>query len=440
MKRILDLNSDISAKEVRMAAIFADCEKEKRSRTADEVTEWSKLKGEVEALKNEVRDLEAQEKINAANAKPVTFEKEGGEGKEKREMNKKVSVRKILSSVSSRKALDGAEREAVEEAQREMRAAGVEYSDAMVQVPAWVLADQRAMSTTAANGGHNIQTDIASIIDVLLPYMVLGNLPIQRFSGLTGNLKFPTASTARSAGWNTEIGSATEKDPQFSSATLSPKRLAAFITTSNQLLGQSSNSIEQYLRSYLIGAQAIEFEKACLLGGGSNEPSGIGSAVTANVFAGGAATNGTNANGAAPVWADIVNLVKVASMANAQGQAYVWSPKVTGKLQVTGRQSGGVEGNFILPSAQGQVNGYNFYATNNSSDTLTKGASASICSQMIFGDFTKFAVGSWGGVEIGVNPYSKMLTAQTDMVLNSYVDCAVLNTSAFAVIKDALAA
>jgi HK97 family phage major capsid protein len=290
--------------------------------------------------------------------------------------------------------------------------------------------------SAGSEGGVNIQTNVGGIIDVLLPNTVLGGLGVTRFDNLTGNLDLPKATTQPAAGWNTENGTATEKSPAFGKVSFSPKRLAAFIQVSNQLLRQSSNSIDAYVRNYLAQAMAQELEKAAILGGGTNEPTGIiGNADVNVIFAGGAASNGTNANGAAVVWADVVNAMKAVESNNAMGQAYLTNPLVKAALQTTGRQASGVEGNFILQSGAGELNGYPLAVTTNVPSTLSKGA-ASDLSAMIFGDFSKLAIASWGGMELTVDPFSGATAGLTNMVLNAYMDVNLLQPKAFAVCKD----
>jgi hypothetical protein len=58
---------------------------------------------------------------------------------------------------------------------------------------------------------------------------------------------------------------------------------------------------------------------------------------------------------------------------------------------------------------------------------------------MIFADWSKFLVGSWGGMELTVDPYSGATAGLTNVVLNAYLDTAVLNPAAFAVCKDIVA-
>lgn len=277
------------------------------------------------------------------------------------------------------------------------------------------------------------------MVDVFLPNMVLGKLPVMRMNNLRGNLSFPQAQTLPSAGWNTENGTATEKTPKLAKVNLSPKRLAAYIQISNQLQIQSEENIQAYCNRFLIQAQAIEYEKAALKGGGSNEPSGILSSTSnyTRIFAGDAANNAVNAQGSRLVWADWVKLVTSTKGVNApDGQAYLTSPAMLGRAQVTPRQSAGVEGNFILRDYNSGINGFPAYGTTNLPDTFVKGSSSAL-SAVIFGDYSNLLLASWGGMEVGIDPYTNMKEGMTNLVLGAYLDCGILNPAAFSAIIDA---
>ncbi len=359
-------------------------------------------------------------------------------------MLSKFSWKRSLKAVLNKRH-DGVEAEFDQEERKHLIASGVsDFRDGSLLVPAEAFGkkERRDMTATGGSsgseGGITIQTDVQGLVDVFLPEMVLGKLPILRMNNLRGNVRFPQAQTLPSAGWNTENGSATEKSPTMTSLLLSPKRLAAFIQISNQLLNQSEANIGAYARRFLVNASAIEMEKAALKGGGANEPTGvIGGTGYANVYAGDAANNAVNANGLRSVWADYVKLVSSTKVLNSpDGQAYVMSPALKGRLQITGRQSAGVEGNFILKDWNSGVNGFPVLATTNLPDTFTKGGSSAL-SAVIFGDWANFVMASWGGMEIGVDPYTNMKENQTNIVLNSFMDCGMLNPAAFSVMKDA---
>jgi HK97 family phage major capsid protein len=182
---------------------------------------------------------------------------------------------------------------------------------------------------------------------------------------------------------------------------------------------QSSNSIDAYVRNWLLNAMAQSLETAAIKGGGSNEPTGIIANSNVNVtFAGGASSNSTNANGIAPVWADVVNLMKAVENANGEGVAYLTNPKVKAALQTIPRQASGVEGNFIWPAGGSELNGYNVATSTLVPSNLSKGTSSTL-SAMIFGDFSKMAIASWGGMELTVDPYSCATDGLTNVVLNA---------------------
>ena len=71
MNRLKNLLEERARIEGEMAAIFAKCETESRSRTAEEKTKWETLKGQVDGMISEITDLEEQEQINQRAAKPV---------------------------------------------------------------------------------------------------------------------------------------------------------------------------------------------------------------------------------------------------------------------------------------------------------------------------------------------------------------------------------
>jgi HK97 family phage major capsid protein len=379
--------------------------------------------------------MRASEKVASA---PVYGAASTSEKTERSKMAAQYSFKRAIEQATTGRR-DGVEFEMHKEAADEFQRAGVSVSAHSVLLPSDVF--KRDMTATGGSagseGGVNIQTSVGGIVDVLLPQTILAGLGVTRFDGLTGNLDLPTASTQPSAGWNTENGTATEKSPAFSKITFSPKRLAAFISVSNQLLRQSSNSIDAYVRQYLINAMAIELEKAAILGGGSNEPTGIiGNANTNVVFAGGSTSA---ANGAAMVWKDVVSLMKSVESNNGMGQAYITNPLVKAAMQTTARQTSGVEGNFILQSGAGELNGYTMKTSTLVPSTLVKGTSGSTLSALIFGDFSKLGIASWGGMELTVDPYSGATAGLTNLVLNAYLDVNLLQPKAFAVCKDIIA-
>jgi len=438
MKNIKALKEERGSLLDELAGLQNVIEREARSMSEKETNRLSEIEARLSAIANEVEKLEKLQNL-AAQAAGNSVSR--SEEKEKSKMKEQYSFKRAMEmAISGRR--DGVEGEFNAIAAEEYQRSGVSVSAHSIKIPSEVF--KRDMTATGGSpagteGGYNIQTSVGSIIDVLLPRTVLRGLGVQQLSNLVGNLDLPTASTLPSAGWNTENGSATEKSPAFSKVTFSPKRLAAYIQVSNQLMLQSSNSIDAYVRNWLLQAMAQSMEAAAIKGGGSNEPTGIIANANVNVvYAGGATSNATNANGAAPVWADVVNLMKAVENANGEGVAYLTNPLVKAKLQTTPRQSSGVEGNFIWPAGGSELNGYPVATSTLVPSNLSKGNSSTL-SAAIFGDFSKMALASWGGMELTVDPYSGATAGLTNVVLNAYMDCNLLQPAAFAVCKDIVA-
>jgi HK97 family phage major capsid protein len=420
-----------------LSALQTTIEKEARSMADSENNRLSEIEARLGAIKAEVETLEKLQNLAAQAAGHVASR---SEEKEKEAMKDQFSFKRAMSmAITGRR--DGVEAEFSSIGSEEFQRSGVSVSAHSIKIPSEVF--KRDMSatggTSGSEGGVNVQTSVGSIIDVLLPKTVLRGLGVQQLSGLVGNLDMPTASTVPSAGWNTENGSATEKSPTFSKITFSPKRLAAYIQVSNQLMLQSSNSIDAYVRNWLLNAMAQSLESAAIKGGGTSEPTGIIANSSVNVtFAGGASSNSTNANGIAPVWADVINLMKAIENSNGTMINYLTNPKVKAALQTIPRQSSGVEGNFIWPAGANELNGYGVATTTLVPSNLSKGSSSSL-SALIAGDFSQMMVANWGGLELTVDPYSGATAGLTNVVLNAYMDVNLLQPTAFAVCKDIVA-
>lgn len=425
----------------------------KEKMTPEFRTKLDTLEEEVKQLLSEKERYERLLELDREKATPVGPLPTDQESRELDKLANNFQIRNVLkSAVDPNFRISGIELEMHQKGKEEQQRAGVPMSSTGIIIPESVFMrlsakhekrDQTATGgSSGSEGGVNVQTNVGGIIDVLMPKTIFGGLPVQKLSGLTGNVDMPNYSTVPSGTWSTENATATEKTPAWSKISLSPKRLNAIMQLSNQLLMQSSNSIEAFAFGWLQNAVAQKFEAAAIKGGGSNEPTGIiGNSSTTVRYAGGAsygATSGTHADGYALVWQDIINLIRIVEISNAQGGAFVSNPQVMAALATTSKQASGVEGNYILPQWGGQLAGYQALTTTLVPSDFTKGSGTGL-SALIFGDFSKLMFASWGGIEIATDPYSALVNNMTNVVLNAYCDIAVLQPTSFAVIKDAVA-
>jgi len=233
------------------------------------------------------------------------------------------------------------------------------------------------------------------------------------------------------ASWVVEGSAASESTPTFSNISMAPKTVSARVSYTRQMLRQGSPDIENLLRRDLVRQIAVAIDTAALNGSGSsNQPTGV-----LNVSGIGSVALATN--GAAPTYAMLPALEKEISIDNALlgSLAFCTDPKVISKLRTTGKQSSGVEGNFVM-NDDGRLAGYRVGVTNSMPSNLTKGSTSGSCSAMIFGNWSDLLIGEWGAIDLMVDPYTNADSGQVRVVAFSFVDIAVRHAQSFAAVQD----
>lgn len=272
---------------------------------------------------------------------------------------------------------------------------------------------------TATEAGNLVATSLRTdlYVDALRNAMVMGRLGVRFLTGLSGNVDLPRKATAGTLGMLTEIGSASETAPVTAKATLSPKRIGAFVEVSKQALIQSALSLEDMIRDDLITGAGVLLENQCINGAGTGaEIKGL-----RNVTGIGTVVGGTH--GAAPAWSHFVDLESACANANAEPDrvsGYLLNTKMRGKLKQT---QFATNLPFIWQNGDMPVNGYRAAVTNNVPSNLTKGTSTTVCSAALFSsDWTMTTIGLFGAPDVTVDPYSKADTGQVKITLNQFAD------------------
>ena len=292
----------------------------------------------------------------------------------------------------------------------------------------------RDQTTTAAAGGHTVQTDLmtGNFIDMLKNKMTTMDLGATMMTGLQGNVAIPSQASGATAYWVAESGSATESASVFAQVAMSPKTVGAFSDISRKLLKQSSLDIENFIRTDLASTLAIAIDLAAIHGSGSsNQPTGI--LATTGI---GSVVGGTN--GIAPTYAHIVGLETQVAQDNADvgSLAYLTNSKVRGKLLQTEKASDTAQ--FVWQD-NNSMRGYNAAVSNQVSSTLTKG-NQSLSSAIIFGNWNDLIIGMWGGLDIAVDTSTGSSSGTVRVVALQDVDIAVRHAQSFAAMLDANAA
>ena len=285
-------------------------------------------------------------------------------------------------------------------------------------------------------GGHTVETELQSLIELLRNRMVVRSLGAQVLSGLQGDLKFPRQATANTLYWVGENpGSDTsEGNATFDQVPMTPKTAQATTAYSRQLLAQSTLDIEAFVRNDLAQVNALGLDLASIHGtGASNQPAGILATTGIGDVAGGT-------NGAAPTWSHVVKLETEVSVDNADvgNLSYLTNAKVRGKLKETQKFSG-TDGNPVWMDGNTPLNGYGAGVSNQVSSSLTKGT-ATDASAIIFGNWADLMIGEWGAMEIILDPYALKKQGLVEVTSIMLVDIAVRHPQSFAAMKDALTA
>ena len=320
----------------------------------------------------------------------------------------------------------------------ECSAAAADHSKKTPQgllVPYDVLQRDLTVGTPTA-GGNLVATDLraSSFIELLRNALLLPGMGATMLSGLIGDIAIPKQSGAATAYWLAESGAPTESQQAIGQVAMSPKTCGAFTDISRKLLRQSSIDVENMVQNDLARVIGLAIQAVAILGGGSDEPTGILS--TAGI---GDVIGGTD--GAAPDWADIVALETAVAIANADvgTLAYLTNAKVRGKLKTTEKFSAGT-GSPVWGDSGTPLNGYRAGVTNAVPSNLTKGTATGIASAILFGNFADLVIGMWGGLDLVVDPYTHSTSGTVRVVALQDVDIAIRNAESFAAMKDALTA
>lgn len=370
------------------------------------------------------------EAIRQLSSKPVPT---ADIGLDKKEVRRYSMMRAInaLANPGDRAAQEAAafERECSEAAAQKM---GKQARGFMV--PSEVQHRDLVVGTPTA-GGNLVATDLlaGSFIDALRNAMVIDGLGARFLAGLVGNIAIPKMTGSASAYWVAENTAPTESQQTIGQVTMSPKTVGAYTDISRRLLLQSSLDVEGMVQNDIAQILGLAIQQAAISGtGASNQPSGILTQVTPSVIGG--------TNGAAPTWANIVQLESEVAVANADvgTLAYLTNVKVRGKLKTTSKVSG--QNGFVWESGDTPLNGYRAGVTNAVPSNLTKGASSGVASAIIFGNWADLVIGMWGGLDLTVDPYSGSTAGTVRIVALQDVDIALRNVVSFATMVDALTA
>lgn len=396
-------------------ALVENPEKEGRQITEAEEQRAEWLVAEVASLDKRIKHRADHEKMVARMVGGEAVSR--GEEREIEKLNGKFSLSRAVLTAANGRSLEGIEAEWAQEAQREMRAQGLQ-AVGQVAIPMKALYRAGAADAFEAGSGDGsgfVATNVPGAIGSLIAPSVIERLGTTVINGATGNLKFPRVSVAPTAASETEIGAENASGMEMDELTLSPNRAAAKTTYSKQLLLQGGAAVDLVIAQELNAAmnKFIDTYAFDTLDG-----------ATMNDLTTAGATN-TVMNAALAVAMEAAVLADGADLSNC---FYVMSPYAY-QLAKNTAQVSSVSALYDLVS--NTFNGYRAVAT----PYLTNVDATT--GQILFGNFQQGAILAYfGGIDLLVDPYSAAGTAQIVLHVNRFFDFDVRQANALAKCND----
>lgn len=413
-----------------------------RELTDAEIKQLSDIEAELKTLDEEVEKLEAIENRTKKIAKRVLPGAPQDNASENRELSR-YSYRKAFADIANNGrglgSVQGFEKEMAEEAIKEAKEAGITDLRGNILIPSRMIdfgkddndSLRKRLLDVATEGVDLVRTEYKPMISSLRIPLVGDRLGVTKYNGLKGNIKIPRETNEATFVWETENSSADEFTLTYDAIDLSPKRLAGYTDISGQMLVQSEEITESYLRGKIEYGIGAAFDTALLAGPtGGNSPVGILNYAGVNVVS-------LGTSGGDITYGALVAMLAAPMADNARdgNSGWVFNTNGMAALALTPYQAGGVEGNFILKPGTDNLWGHKFIVTNRIPSDLTETATG--LSAMIFSPNWKSAIlARWGGVGILFDPYTQALVNKIRIVVNTYGDVDIEHPEEFAVIKD----
>lgn len=251
--------------------------------------------------------------------------------------------------------------------------------------------------TVSGDGVHDeiVEEEFKGLLEPLYADSVISNLGITIYNGLpAGDFKV-SAMGKGSAAWADETGVAAESKNTFTHVTLQPKRISAQLSYSKQFLAQDTIGAEAAIRRDIYNALVAQIQSTMLSAdaAGTNKPAGIFNGVTAK--------NITS-------YAELCDVEATVDDSNVKGERkYLMSNKAKAILRCMPKSSLTTE--LVLDG--NDIDGTPVIAN---SDVPT--------TQYAYGDFSNIVMGTWGNVDLIIDPYTLAAENSIRIVVNAFVD------------------
>lgn len=259
--------------------------------------------------------------------------------------------------------------------------------------------DQAGDPVVAGVHDNIVETELQGILEPLYADSILFNLGCRMYKGLPmGDISIPKISKS-SVGWAAEIAAATATGVTFENVKLSPKRITAYIDISKMLLAQDTLNAEESIRRDIVNALESKLQRTFFGVENKTDDKPIG------LFYGQTLEEVEDFAGIADLEAEVDD-------ENVKGERkYVGSNKAKAAFRVMPKSA---LTNELMLNA-GEIDGTPFIATSDITDK-----------KFIYGNFGSIAIGSWGNVELTVDPFTTAINGCVRLIINAYFDWAIV--------------
>jgi len=255
-----------------------------------------------------------------------------------------------------------------------------------------------------------------NMVDALTAWSTILQASPTVIGGLTGNVTIPRVSALSTSAWVTEGVAVGSSDLTSDTITLSEKTTGCYSDLTRSLLNNTDGlSAESLTRNNLLRAMGVAWDLASVAGSGAaGQPRGIENVVGVNATAFGVA--------GAPTYAELIAMESAIFADNAaldsNSVRWITTPALNGYAKTlatngagspVAQRDGFIDGRPVLVSSQVTAN------------------------NVILGDFSEFIVGTWGSLEVNVDPYALSTSGGLRLVALSSVDFGVKHPVSFCV-------
>lgn len=240
-----------------------------------------------------------------------------------------------------------------------------------------------------------VETEIKDFLEPLYAESVFSKLGVRMYSGLPmGDIRVP-AMAGGTAEWEYENADAEFTSNDFSSVILKPKRITAYIDISKMLIAQDTLNVQSMIIRDLYNALMSKVQKTFLgsAAGTAYKPAGIFYGVTTQDITS---------------YAELCEMEAGVADSNIGGEKkYLMSNHAKAALRCMAKSVLTNE----LALTNGNVDGTQVIANSDVADN-----------NYVYGAFDSIVFGSWGDVDLIIDPYTQARKGAVRLVINAYFD------------------